>query len=246
MKFQGLNVVHFTDSYNVSQILTVGARNVSLQSLVLDIFLAWKVNEIKVVVEFIPRSDPRIVFADKGSRDFDLQDFSLDFDTFLFLSSNYGPFDIDCFASASNKKCVLYVSRDFDEKACSVDFFKTSFVRDFNLFVFPPPFLIVPTLWHLCLNQARGVLIVPLWTSSHFCNFLCDDGKHFNSFVKHFEILSPDFVCNSYIRNNLFRGPQKFKTLAIVFDFVHISKVNMLVSNICSSFCVLGGCVKCV
>ena len=81
----------------------------SLQPLGLDIFLAWKSLNVIVSVIYLPRSDPRIEFADFHSRNFDLHDYSLDFDNFLFVSSIFGPLDVDCFASDSNKNLSVLI-----------------------------------------------------------------------------------------------------------------------------------------
>ena len=78
--YGGCNIVHYTDNVNCSRILLVGSKNYKLHSKVLKIFRRWQEFDIKVSVLFIPREDPRIMFADQGSRDFDFSDYSLDFD----------------------------------------------------------------------------------------------------------------------------------------------------------------------
>ena len=79
---KGKNVIHYTDNANCEVILNVGSRNVNLQPLVLDIFLIWKSLNIKVKVIHLSRNDPIIQFADAESRNFDLHDYSIDFDNF--------------------------------------------------------------------------------------------------------------------------------------------------------------------
>ena len=235
------NVVHYTDNANCETILSVGSRNVILQPLVLEIFLAWKSLNIKVDVIHLRRNDPIIEYADYESRNFDLHDYSLDFDSFYLISSLFGEFEIDCFASKSNKKCVKYFSKFNDTECSGINFFAQKLDK-VNLFVFPPIHLIIPTLYHLQKHEAFGCLIVPKWISSYFWSFICEDGKHFNKFVKYYFIFSPCFVTGEHVLNDTFRGVKNFDTIAIAFDF-HV--VNAFQSNCKTSSCILKGCVRC-
>ena len=239
--FKNSNVVHYTDNANCETILSVGSRNVILQPLVLEIFLAWKSLNIKVDVVHLKRNDPIIEFADFESRNFDLHDFSLDFDSFYLISSLFGEFEIDCFASSSNKKCVQYYSKFKDSSSSGTNFFAQKLAK-VNLFVFPPIHLIIPTLYHLQKFKSFGCLIVPKWISSYFWSFICNDGRHFNKFVKCYFLFSPCFVAGEHVINDTFRGVKNFDTLAIAFDF---SVQNAFQSNCDSRFCILKGCPMC-
>ena len=237
------NIVHYTDNKNCEIILSVGSRNVTLQPLVLDIFLAWKRLNIKVEVVYLSRNDPLIDFADQETKNFDIHDFGLDFTSFMVLSECYGPFDIDCFASKSNNKCARYFSKFQDEKAAGVNFFAQRLERE-KLFLFPPVHLIIPTILHMRKWQAKGCLITPLWQSSAFWTFLCADGKHFNCFVRKVYSFCPYFVAGEYIRNNVFKGVKKFRTLALWVDFENVSDIFQ--PQIHPKFCIFDGCSKCI
>ena len=90
--------------------------------------------------------------------------------------------------------------------------------------------------------NSYGVLIVPKWISSYFWTFICDDGCHFNRFIKSVLVFSPNFVSGEFVLNSMFKGVKKFDTLALKFNF-NIS--NAFSSQVHSKFCILGGCVKC-
>ena len=239
--FKNSNILHYTDNLNCETILSVGSRNFNLQPLVLDIFLAWKKHNIKVLVKYVSREDPKIIFADQESRNFDLHDYSLDFNNFLWLSRMFGPFVLDCFASASNKKCVDYYSKFHDNVAVGVNFFAQKIPLD-NLFVFPPVHLIIPALKHLQLFKSFGCLVVPFWPSSYFWTFICADGVHFDSWVKNVLIFSPFFQSGEYVRNEVFQGVKKFSSLALQFDFSQ----EEFHSQCSPRFCSLKGCFKCL
>lgn len=239
--FKDRNVLHYTDNANCAIILSIGSRSVSLQQLVLDIFLAWKSRNMKVHVEHLSRDHEIIQFADTESRLFDLQDYSFDFDSFIWISGLFGPFELDCFASEFNKKCVDYFSKFYFKDCLGVNFFAQS-LPDRNLFVFPPVSLIVPAIMHLRKYNARGCLIVPKWTSSHFWTHICDDGVHFNDFVIDFVLFSPEYLTGVFVRNDTFKGVKKFATLALKFEFRGSSR---LISQKSKKFCSLGGCFMC-
>lgn len=240
-QFRNMSIVHYTDNKNCETILTVGSRNVNLQQMVLDIFIAWKHLNLIVTVVYLSRNDPIIEYADFESRNFDLHDFSIDFDSFCLISSIYGEFELDCFASQLNKKCCKYYSKFADVDSSGVNFFAQS-IPMCNLLVFPPIHLIIPALYHLQKFKSFGCFILPKWISSYFWTFICDDGRHFNKFIKSIFVFSPKYVSGSHVLSTMFQGCKKFDTLALKFDF-NVS--NAFSSQKHSKFCILGGCVEC-
>ena len=240
--FKNSNIVHYTDNKNCETILTVGSRNFTLQPLVLDIFLSWKALNVKVTVIYVSRDDPIIQYADYESRTFDLHDYSMDFDNFLMITNIFGVFELDCFASSSNKKCCRFYSKFFEKEAEAVNFFAQR-IPFCNLFVFPPVHLIIPTLYHLQKFKSFGCLIVPMWMSSYFWTFICNDGKHLNNFVKFVFVFSPRYVSGEHVKSDMFRGVKRFNSLALKFDF-NIS--NAFLSNCKPEFCVQQGCSGCL
>ena len=252
VRFANSNIIHYTDNVNVSHILTIGSRNPGLQPMVVDIVLAWKKLNMKVFVEHLPRINPIIQYADFHSKNFDLHDYSLDVDNFLYISQLFGNFEIDCFASFNNSKCLRYYSKFswrwcprreklIEDESEGTNFFAQS-LPQVNLWVFPPIHLVIPTLFHLEKFAAFGVFIVPMWKASHYWPYLCEDGVHFNNFVQNCLIFSPRYISGEHIHNSVFQGVKKFDTLALKFDF---QRRNLFFSNIQKEFCSLGGCHKC-
>ena len=86
--------------------------------------------------------------------------------------------------------------------------------------------------------------MTPLWRSSAFWTFLCSDGVHFNCFIKRICSFSPNFVAGEFIRNSVFRGTQRFKTLALLVDFKNVKDIFQ--PQVMPSFCVFDGCNKCL
>ena len=93
-------------------------------------------------------------------------------------------------------------------------------------------------------SKAVGTLIVPMWKSSYFWPLLCNDGMHFNSFVKHWLCLPkrPDLFVAGRAKNKLF-GTKAFKSpcLALRIDFLQPERLSPV--GFCTS--PLGHCSVC-
>ncbi|XP_036146143.1 uncharacterized protein LOC118646722 [Monomorium pharaonis] len=78
------------------------------------------------------------------------------------ISSVFGFFDIDLFASSINKKCPCFVSWLPDPLAFAVDAFSLHW-GSFYFYAFPSFILILRTLRKIITDKAEGVLVVPWW-----------------------------------------------------------------------------------
>ncbi|XP_011883675.1 PREDICTED: uncharacterized protein LOC105570834 [Vollenhovia emeryi] len=104
----------------------------------------------------IADQESRVISADT--------EWSLSEDAFHRLSLEFGPFDLDLFASIINAKCTAYVSWFPDPGAIAIDAFTLSWA-DTKFFAFPP-FILLPRVLRKILNdQAQGVVVVPWWPS---------------------------------------------------------------------------------
>ena len=243
-EFKNTDVLHLTDSQNCEKILLVGSKNPKLHPLVFKIFTKCKALNIRLKVQYISRSDPRIQVADMGSRQFDLTDFSIDFDSFILISRFWGPFELDCFATKLNKKCTNYISKFEDANAFGVNFFAQN-LPDVKLWVTPPPNLVIPAILHLQLNFAQGCLVVPAWPSSNFWSYICADGRHFNDYIVEIYKFKPVYVSGSDVMSNVFKGVKPFYTLVLKFDFSSYPNSAINVSSKIKNRCFIGGCFDC-
>ena len=138
-----------------------------------------------------------------------------------FLWAEFGPFELDCFASKLNKKCPIYFSRMWDPEASAINFFSQN-VSGRNLWVFPPVHLTVPTVLHLWANQAVGTLTVPEWFSSHFWNSICEDGKHLNYFVTKFYKFKPVYFSGPHVKSKVFKYVKNFFTYSSLISDIYL------------------------
>ena len=80
-RFRGSRISHYTDNKAVAAIIAKGTRNPRLQPLVVQTVLAVRSAGIVLEAVWRSREDGMIKLADLGSRDFNADDISLDFET---------------------------------------------------------------------------------------------------------------------------------------------------------------------
>ena len=209
------NVQWNTDNLNITRIMQVGSSKKLLQNTAIEIFELCLCYNIEIFPQWIPRDKNNV--ADKLSKQQDNDNWSIDNISFEYIRNKFGNFTIDRFADNLNKKVPRFNSKYYCPGLESVNAFTCDWGRDFN-WICPPISLIAKTLKHLELCKAVGVLFVPNWPSSYFWPLLTSDGQEFNSFIKDFICLDPDYINNSFSKS-VFSGKAKFLAYALLVDF---------------------------
>ena len=103
------------------------------------------------------------VTADSKSRKFqDKHEWMLNKDAFKVILSFYPELNIDLFATRLNNQLALYCSWKPDPGCAFVDALTIDW-RKFNFYAFPPFSLIPRCLQKIAQDQAKGILIIPVW-----------------------------------------------------------------------------------
>ena len=147
-RFEGSRVAHYTDNKAVAAILHAGSRNTRLQPMVVEVVLALRGARIVMEAVWRSREEGVIQWADRGSRDFHKDDVSLDFESMAKIFEEFGCFQVDTFASASNTKGARFFSRLDVPHTAGVNFFHQKLNVADSHFCFPPPILLVSALQH--------------------------------------------------------------------------------------------------
>ena len=192
-RFKGRKVAHYTDSQAMVAIISRGSRNPKLHPMVVEALLTLRKYGITVEAVWKPREDEIITWADQGSRDFDQDDISLDFETMLTIYNHFGDFDYDGFASAANTKGKKFFSRENSPGSAGINFFHQKLDPTQSHFCFPPPRLLAATVRHIEHCRATAVCIVPVWANSSFYSIFWPDGRHAANFVDQVFIVRPRF-----------------------------------------------------
>ena len=106
------------------------------------------------------------VEADKASRTHNFcVEWALNDDKFLRILKEFGPFDVDLFASRLNFKVQKYVSWKPDPGAFFIDAFHCQW--NFKLAYCFPPFSVIPSvLQKVEEDKAEIVIVVPFWPTA--------------------------------------------------------------------------------
>lgn len=81
---------------------------------------------------------------------------------FREIEKEFGKFDIDLFASYSNRKCEKFISWHRDPLSYAIDAFTIDW-SDLDFYAFPPFSLISRVLKKILDEGSEGVLVVPYW-----------------------------------------------------------------------------------
>lgn len=174
----------YTDNQNIVRIVNCGSTKVVLQELAKRIFDTAIEGQFTLEVAWIPRE--LNVEADSFSKTFDWDDWGISDHVFQFFNNKWGPYQVDRFADASNKKVDVFYSRFWSPGTSGVDAFAFDW-GNVNNWIVPPVCLIPRVIKHLIRCRAIGTLIVPKWPSSLFWPLLVSFGKNsFQDFIREY------------------------------------------------------------
>ena len=202
---KGHTIKWYTDNQGVSRIVEVGSMKEDLQYLALRIFSMCLLNNIRLEVEWIPRSAN--ARADFLSRVVDYDDWHVKREYFLMAEVKWGPHSVDRFANHENTQLPRFNSRFWCPGTEAVDAFSVSWAAECNWLV-PPIFLIPRVLNHLVGSGGRGTLVVPVWPSAPFWPMIFTDEGLSPIFSEFFEIpMGTDVFPLGNYKDALFGSP---------------------------------------
>lgn len=205
-----------SDNINATRIITNGSTKEHLQNLAMDIFNFCFKNTIQIEAQWVPRElNTRADFLSKWN---DTDDWGIDFETYDYLTKNYGQFSCDRFANSTNTKCQKFNSLHYCPGSAGVNAFSFDWKNEFN-WLCPPIHLIAKTIKHLEHCKAVGVLLLPEWKSAYFWPLISGKDQRFKAFVKHYLLLDPYYLNGDGTQKSIFDGFAKFYSLALYIDF---------------------------
>ena len=169
-----------SDSQAAIKIISVGSQVQVLQEIAMDIFSTCLKYSIKLIPEWVPRSDNQT--ADELSRIIDYDDWGTTSEFFIFMNQLWGPYTVDRFANYENTKLPRFYSRFWSPGCENVDGLSQNWEMENNWLV-PPVYLCPKVIVHAIKCKAVATLIVPKWKSAAFwpCIF---DGCNWKWFVQ--------------------------------------------------------------
>ena len=194
-EFKNSRVAHYSDSQAMVYIVGRGSRNRKLQPMIVEATVALRKYGISMEAVWVSRNEEIISLADLGSRDYDRDDISLDFDTMVNIYQEFGDFDLDAMATATTSKGKKFFSRRQTPGTSGVNFFHQTLSPGESIFCFPPPRLLVPALRHVENQKTRAVFVVPVWPASTFYSVFWPDGTHALESTQRMILINPYFIC---------------------------------------------------
>lgn len=139
-----------------------GTRHQNLHNIAKALWSWCMERDIWVFAEYVASKENP---ADEGSR---LDNIDTEWElapyAFKLICNNFGPPNIDLFASRANKKCNTFCSWDRDPDAYLINAMTLNW-SNFFWYAFPPFALIAKVLKKVNEEGSRGIIIVPYWTS---------------------------------------------------------------------------------
>lgn len=217
---QGHKVQWHTDNKNITRIIHRGSMKPNLQEVVEDVVYLCTKYHIDLTLVWVPRAENQL--ADYLSKLKDVDDWGIQPHIFQWVTTLWGPFTIDRFATWYNTKCSRFISRFWNPGCEGIDAFSLNWQGE-NNWVVPPPSQILRAWKHFKICKARGALIMPLWKGALFWPCLCPDGTHLAKCVRDWVAL-PEFYSPVTVKgrayNSIFHGQLlNFKLIAVYVDW---------------------------
>ena len=121
--------------------------------------------DIKLEMVWRRRNTEEISLCDKLSKDFDLSEYRITEESFRVLEEEFGPWDIDWFASDWSKRLNRFASRYWTVGSKATDAFSQGWREEVGFF-HPPLSELARVMEKVEKDGARGVIVVPDWPGS--------------------------------------------------------------------------------
>lgn len=163
--FKNLNILLRVDNTTaISYINRMGGIQFPHLHKIAKMIWQWcEQRKIWIFASYIKSKDNKIADAESRCKSIETE-WELNELVFEEIEYEFGPFDIDLFATKNNTKCKRYISWKPDPNAIAIDAFTVSWKKEF-FYAFPPFSLILKTIQKIIEDKAEGVLIVPYWKS---------------------------------------------------------------------------------
>lgn len=166
-KLRGRGIQWNTDNKAITAIIPKGSTKMPLQTLAIRIFRLCTFFQIKLSVQWIPRSENQK--ADAISRYVDDSDWFVQRHIFTELQQMLQiQFSIDCFADHRNKQCERFYSRYWVPGTLAINCLTRDWSQEIYCWLVPPVHMVSKTIDHVLECQCNAVLLTPWWTSATF------------------------------------------------------------------------------
>jgi len=209
------NIYWCTDSANVVSFLSKGSSQPHVQERIFKVALMLSELNLVLVPVHLLRTDERIQKADELSKTRDSDDWSIDHGSFATLDNIY-KFELDVFASSTNKRCPMFYSEYFDHGTGGVEAFSQPW-EPFMCWLCPPIKLLIKVAIRIRSSRCKGVLVLPNWpTANYFTSYFDAEMKAIFPFQKIYEFYP--FIYQNQGAASALKDKVVFSLVALYFE----------------------------
>ena len=174
---EGRFVVLRVDAVNLLGIVNQGSAKLVINELARDIFWFCLRHRITTSVEWVPRKEN--AFADDISKMLIPEDLMLSMRLFGLLDERWGPHTTDLFAFGANNHCAKLYALYWCRGYAGIDAFGQLWTGE-NCWI-NCPYSLIGNMWRTLWEQkGLAAMLIPLWESAPWWQFVCPDTNHFS------------------------------------------------------------------
>ena len=193
------------DNYAACKIVEFGSTKEDCHEVAKRIAILVEKYDIKLEMVWRRRNTEEITLCDKISKEFDLSEYRIEEESFQALEEEFGPWEVDWFASDWSKRLPRFVSRYWTVGSEHTDAFTRDWFEDEGFF-HPPLSELARVVEKMVQFGARGVLLVPDWSGSEADSVM----RQAREFMELVGVRKLCFESPSWRKDNTFRGVPEF------------------------------------
>ena len=205
LEVRGQAVRYGNDNYAACRVVEFGSTKKDCHMVARRIAALVEKFDIKLEMVWRRRNTEEISLCDRLSKDFDLSEYRITEESFQELEQEFGPWDIDWFASDWSRRKDRFASRYWTVGSEYTDAFSQEWTKDIGFF-HPPLSDLARVMEKIEKDGARGVIVVPDWPGSEADSVMMQaEGK-----VELLGIRNMDFESPEWKKDDTFRGTPIF------------------------------------
>ena len=198
---RGTVVRYGNDNYAAVRVVEFGSVKEDCHAVARRIKDLVKFYNIRLEMIWRRRNTEEIVLCDKISKTFDLSEYRIEDASFHKLQEEFGPWEMDWFASNWSNRLDRFTSRFWTVGCEWTDAFSQSWEEDEGFF-HPPLDLLASVMEKIEKYGARGILVVPDWPGSEADSIMIQAGN----MVELLGVRKVEFESPPWREDNTFRG----------------------------------------
>ena len=204
-ELRGRSIKYGNDNMAACKVVEFGSTKADCHGVAVKIANLVEYFQIELVMVWRRRNTEEITLCDQLSKDFDLSEYRLSQESFDALSMEFGPWEVDWFASDWSHRLEKFSSRYWTIGGGAPDAFSQRWDLDAGYF-HPPLSELARVLEKVETEGARGAILVPDWPGSEADSIMIQAG----GIVELMGVRGVVFESPEWRKDDTFRGVSTF------------------------------------